>query len=71
MNDQPCLIRGCTARAYAPAGSGALCKEHFLNFVTWRRKKGLAMFHRYAAMTPEERDPTVDEWSKTVKVEVS
>lgn len=71
MNDQTCLIRGCAVRVYAPAGTGALCKEHFLNFVTWRRRKGPAMFHKYAAMPPEERDTFVDEWSRTIKIEVS
>ncbi|MBI4401754.1 MAG: hypothetical protein HY581_08995 [Nitrospirae bacterium] len=68
MSDQVCLIQGCTARVYAPAGTGALCKEHFLNFVTWRRRKGPGMFHKYGAMTMEERDAIAAEWSQTVKL---
>jgi hypothetical protein len=69
MSEQGCLIDGCTARVYAPAGTGSLCKEHFVNFVTWRRRKGPGMFHKYAAMTMEERDAVTTEWRKTVKVE--
>lgn len=67
MSTQTCLIGGCTSLNYAPAGTGALCKEHFLEFLTWRRKKGgLATFKKYGAMTMEERDPTVNEWAQTV-----
>jgi hypothetical protein len=62
-------VANCTVRAYAPAGTNALCKDHFLNFVAWRRKKGAAMFHKYAAMTMEERDAVMTEWSKTLVVE--
>lgn len=61
------MIYGCPARVYAPGGTGALCKEHFVNFVNWRRRRGPAMFNKYAAMTMEERDAVVAEWSKTVK----
>jgi hypothetical protein len=43
-----------------------LCKEHFLHFVTWRKKKGgLGMFKKYSAMNMEERDTIVEEWAKT------
>jgi hypothetical protein len=68
-NAQRCLIEGCRARPYAPAGTGALCKEHFLSFVTWRRRKGPAMFRSYSAMTMEQRDAVVAEWGATIKAE--
>lgn len=69
MSDDGCLVGGCTQPVYAPAGTRALCKEHFLDFVKWRKKKGgLAMFRKYSALTMEERDPTVDEWVKTILV---
>ncbi|MEE8494044.1 MAG: hypothetical protein V3S25_08350 [Nitrospirales bacterium] len=69
MSEQSCLIQGCTNRVYAPAGTDSLCKEHFLNFLTWRRRKGTGMFRKYAAMTMDERDAVVLEWGKTVKVD--
>lgn len=70
MTEQACLIQGCKVRIYAPAGTSFLCKEHFVNFVTWRRRKGgPTMFHKYGAMTMEERDSLVTEWSKTVRIE--
>jgi len=69
MSEQACLIDGCKARGYAPAGTGSLCKEHFLDFVKWRRRKGPGMFHKYGAMTMEERDSVMTEWRKTVQVE--
>ena len=69
MSEQSCLIQGCTNRVYAPAGTDSLCKEHFLNFLTWRRRKGTGMFRKYAAMTMGERDAVVLEWGKTVKVD--
>lgn len=69
MSEQSCLIQDCTNRVYAPAGTGSLCKEHFLNFLTWRRRKGTGMFQKYAAMTMDERDAVVLEWGKTVKVD--
>ena len=62
MSEQSCLIQGCTNRVYAPAGTDSLCKEHFLNFLTWRRRKGTGMFRKYAAMTMDERDAVVLEW---------
>ena len=66
MSEQACLIDGCKARGYAPAGTGSLCKEHFLDFVKWRRRKGPGMFQKYGAMTMEERDSVMAEWRKTV-----
>jgi len=69
MSTETCLIGGCTKPFYAPAGTRSLCREHFLEFLKWRRKKGgLGMFKKYGAMTMDERDPTVDEWTKTVAV---
>lgn len=65
MSEQSCLIQDCTNRVYAPAGTGSLCKEHFLNFLTWRRRRGTGMFQKYAAMTMDERDAVVLEWGKT------
>ena len=66
MNPDPCLVGGCTEPLYAPAGTQSLCKEHFLQFLTWRKKKGgLAMFKKYSAMTMVERDSIVQEWGQT------
>ena len=69
MSNQTCLIKGCTLRVYAPAGTGSLCKEHFLSFVTWRRRRGPAMFQKYGAMSMDERNGIVAEWAKTISVE--
>jgi hypothetical protein len=69
MATSSCLIEGCTGKTYAPAGTGALCKQHFLNFVTWRRRKGPMMFYKYGALAMEERDTMVAEWQKTIRVE--
>ncbi len=69
MNHETCSVGNCTFRVYAPAGTGGLCKEHFLSFVTWRRRKGPAMFHKYAAMTMDERDAVLAEWSTTIAAE--
>ncbi len=67
MSIESCLIGGCTEPLYAPAGTRSLCKEHFLLFVAWRKKKGgMGMFKKYSALTMEERDTTVDEWAKAV-----
>lgn len=67
MSVESCLIGGCTEPLYAPAGTRSLCKEHFLQFLSWRKKKGgLAMFKKYSALTMQERDTTVDEWAKAV-----
>ncbi len=65
MNDQMCMIQDCGGKVYAPTGTHALCKNHFLDFVKWRRKKGAGMFHKYGAMTMEERDTLASEWKKT------
>ena len=63
MNAESCLVGGCTEPLYAPAGTQSLCKEHFLQFLMWRKKKGgLGMFKRYSAMTMDERDSIVEEW---------
>ena len=69
MNNLNCLIRGCQGGVYSPAGTQHLCKEHFLNFLTWRRRKGPQMFTTYAAMTMDQRDPLVAEWAKTIRIE--
>lgn len=66
MNDERCFIEGCTNQAYAPGGTASLCKEHFINFVTWRRRRGPAMFTKYAGMTMNERNTIVMEWRKSV-----
>lgn len=69
MHDHACLIQDCRGRAYAPTGTGYLCKEHFINFLTWRRKKGPQMFSKYAGMSMEERNSVAEEWIKTVPIE--
>ncbi len=69
MHDLTCLIKGCQARVYAPAGTHSICREHFLNYLTWRRRKGPQMFMKYAGMTMEERNPLVAEWANTIRVE--
>ncbi len=69
MEEHHCLIPECKGKAYSPAGTAYLCKKHFLDFLTWRRRKGAAMFHKYAAMTMDERDDITTEWRKTVVVE--
>jgi hypothetical protein len=68
MNDLNCMIQGCQARVYSPAGTQHVCKEHFLSFLTWRRRKGQQMFIHYAGLTMEQRDPIAVEWSKTVSI---
>jgi len=69
MSDQACQIEGCKIAVYAPAGTGSLCKDHFLNFLTWRRRKGPQMFAKYAAMSMDERDTVMVEWQKTLRPE--
>ena len=69
MHDLTCLIKGCQARVYAPAGTHSICREHFLTYLIWRRRKGPQMFMKYAGMTMEERDPLVAEWANTIRVE--
>ena len=67
MSDQDCMIDGCANSAYAPAGTGQLCKEHFTDFVKWRRRKGgMGMFRKYNGMAMEERNTIVEEWGKTL-----
>ena len=68
MHDLICLIKGCQAKVYAPAGTHSICREHFLKYLIWRRRKGPQMFMKYAGMTMEERDPLVAEWAKTVTI---
>jgi hypothetical protein len=69
MTSEHCLIQDCHARPYAPAGTGAICRPHFVDFLTWRRRRGIQMFLKYAGMTMPERDVVVEEWRKTVKVD--
>lgn len=69
MHDMTCMIKGCQAKVYAPAGTHSICREHFLSYLTWRRRKGPQMFMKYAGMTMEERDPLVAEWANTIRVE--
>ena len=54
MHDVNCCIQNCQAVPYAPAGTKSVCKDHFLNFLTWRRRRGPQMFMKYAAMTMDE-----------------
>jgi hypothetical protein len=68
MNDLTCMIQGCQGRVYSPAGTQHVCKEHFLSFLTWRRRKGQQMFIHYAGLAMEQRDPIAAEWSKTVSI---
>jgi len=69
MNDLSCMIQGCPGKVYAPAGTQNVCKEHFLSYLTWRRRKGPQMFTTYAGMSMEQRDPIAAEWAKTIRVE--
>jgi len=68
MNELNCLIQGCQARVYAPAGTQSVCKEHFLSFLTWRRRKGPQMFTHYAGLTMEQRDSIAAEWARTISI---
>ena len=68
MNSPNCMIQGCQAKVYSPAGTQHVCKEHFLSFLTWRRRKGPQMFTHYAGLSMEQRDPVAAEWSKTVSI---
>ena len=67
--DEQCRVPNCQGKPYAPAGTRSICKDHFLHFLAWRRKRGPQMFHKYAAMTMEERDTVVAEWMKTLRLE--
>jgi hypothetical protein len=68
MTDVACMIQGCLGKVYAPAGTQYACKEHFLNYLTWRRRKGSHMFATYAGMTMDQRDAIVAEWQQTVRI---
>jgi hypothetical protein len=69
MPDGSCCVPNCQAKFYAPAGTRSVCKDHFLTFLAWRRRRGPQMFHAYAAMTMEERDAIVAEWIKTIRLD--
>ena len=69
MEELHCLIEDCKGKVYSPAGTAYVCKKHFLDFLTWRRRRGAAMFQKYAGMTMEERDTIAAEWKQTVPVE--
>ena len=69
MHDLTCLIKGRQGRVRAPAGTHSICREYFLGYLTWRRRKGPQMFMKYAGMTMEERAPLVAEWANTIRVE--
>jgi hypothetical protein len=69
MHDTRCFVPNCQAAPYAPAGTQSICKDHFLSYLTWRRRKGPQMFLKYAAMTMEERDAVAAEWQKTIRVD--
>jgi hypothetical protein len=69
MHDIHCFIPNCPSRPYAPAGTQSVCKDHFINFLTWRRRRGPQMFLKYAAMTMPERDTIAAEWQKTIRVD--
>ena len=34
MHNLTCLIKGCQARVYAPAGTHSICREYFLGYLT-------------------------------------
>ena len=69
MQDTSCFVPNCHARSYAPAGTRTVCKDHFLSFLTWRRRRGPQMFHSYAAMTMAQRDAITAEWQSTLSPE--
>ncbi len=69
MHDTNCRVPNCQAKPYAPAGTQSVCKDHFLHFLAWRRRRGPQMFHKYAAMTMEERDAVAAEWVKTIRID--
>ncbi len=69
MLDTSCCVLNCLERPYAPAGTRSVCKDHFLSFLTWRRRRGTQMFHTYAGMTMEERNTIAAEWVKTIRTD--
>ncbi len=69
MTTESCTVQFCRQPTYAPAGTGSVCRAHFMDFLTWRRRRGMQMFMKYAGMSMPERDAIVEEWKKTVKFE--
>lgn len=69
MHDTRCCVPNCQAGPYAPAGTQSVCKDHFLSFLTWRRRRGQQMFMKYAAMSMPERDTVAAEWVKTIRID--
>jgi len=69
MQDTNCRVPNCQAKPYAPAGTESVCRDHFLQFLSWRRRRGPQMFHKYAGMTMAERDTIAAEWIKTIRID--
>ncbi len=69
MHDINCCVPNCLAKPYAPAGTRSVCKDHFLSFLTWRRRRGPQMFLTYAGMAMAERDTIAAEWMKTIRID--
>lgn len=69
MHDTRCFVTNCLAKPYAPAGTHSVCKDHFLSFLTWRRRRGPQMFSTYAGMSMAERDTIIAEWLKTIRID--
>lgn len=69
VQDLDCCVPNCQAKPYAPAGTRSVCKDHFIGFLTWRRRRGPQMFHTYAGMTMPERDGIAAEWMKTLRID--
>jgi hypothetical protein len=69
MLDSHCCVPNCLERPYAPAGTRSVCKDHFLSFLTWRRRRGPQMFLTYAGMSMEERNTITAEWIKTIRTD--
>jgi hypothetical protein len=69
VQDINCCVPNCLARPYAPAGTRSVCKDHFLNFLTWRRRRGPQMFLTYAGMPMADRDSIAAEWIKTIRTD--
>ncbi|MEK7762797.1 MAG: hypothetical protein AAB433_14575 [Nitrospirota bacterium] len=69
MLDTTCCVPNCLERPYAPAGTRSICKDHFLSFLTWRRRRGPQMFLTYAGMSMEERNTITAEWIKTIRTD--
>ena len=69
MHDTHCCVTNCLAKPYAPAGTHSVCKDHFLGYLTWRRRRGPQMFSTYAGMSMAERDTITVEWMKTLRID--